>query len=167
MWNNGTLYPIKGMFVDESVCSVVPKGSTWARNPIPRIHDNNIGMAFIGGCWSNHHLVRFASKKVPQTSGVQTGRIAQIFQLRVQKLIRVDTVGTRPTCRLNITHPMTIAMKVGAVGTGPLVWSVIRWWFRAISSQESMLYPGGGTLRRLPRSGKIVLISIFWQGTND
>ena len=25
MWNNGTLYPIKGMFVDDSVCPVVPK----------------------------------------------------------------------------------------------------------------------------------------------
>jgi len=51
MWNNGTLHPLKGMFVDDSVCPVVPKGSTWARNPIPRIHDDNIGMAFIGGCW--------------------------------------------------------------------------------------------------------------------
>ena len=29
MWNNGTLYPIKGMFVDDSVCPVVPRGSTW------------------------------------------------------------------------------------------------------------------------------------------
>ena len=26
MWNNGSLYPIKGMFVDDSVCAVVPKG---------------------------------------------------------------------------------------------------------------------------------------------
>ena len=54
MWNNGTLFPIKGMFVDDTVCPVVPKGSTWARNPIPRIHDDNIGMAFIGGCWGAH-----------------------------------------------------------------------------------------------------------------
>ena len=45
MWNNGTLYPIKGKFVDGSVCAVVPKGSTWARNPIPRIHTDNVGMA--------------------------------------------------------------------------------------------------------------------------
>ncbi len=43
MWNNGTLYPIKGKFVDDSVCDVVPKGSTWARNPIPRIHTDNLG----------------------------------------------------------------------------------------------------------------------------
>lgn len=50
MWNNGTLYPINGMFVDESVCTVIPKGSTWARNPIPRIHTDNIGMAFVGKC---------------------------------------------------------------------------------------------------------------------
>jgi len=54
MWNNGTLHPIKGMFVDDSVCPVVPKGSTWARNPVPRIHTDNIGMAFIGGCWDSH-----------------------------------------------------------------------------------------------------------------
>ena len=50
MWNNGTLYPIKGKFVDDSVCPVVPKGSTWARNPIPRIHTDNVGMAFVGKC---------------------------------------------------------------------------------------------------------------------
>ena len=54
MWNNGTLYPIKGMFVDDSVCPVVPKGSTWARNPVPRIHTDNIGMAYIGGCWDQN-----------------------------------------------------------------------------------------------------------------
>jgi len=52
MWNNGSLYPLKGMFVDDTVCPVIPTGSTWARNPIPRIHDDNLGMAFIGGCWS-------------------------------------------------------------------------------------------------------------------
>merc|ERR1719181_2553423 len=33
-WNNGTTYPIRGVFVDEGT---VPAGSTWARNPIPRI----------------------------------------------------------------------------------------------------------------------------------
>ena len=54
MWNNGTLHPIKGMFVDDSVCPVVPKGSTWARNPVPRIHTDNIGMAFVGGCWGQN-----------------------------------------------------------------------------------------------------------------
>ena len=31
MWNNGSLYPIQGKFVDDSVATVVPKGSTWAR----------------------------------------------------------------------------------------------------------------------------------------
>jgi hypothetical protein len=50
MWNNGTLHPIRGKFVDDSVCAVVPKGSTWARNPIPRIHTDNVGMAFVGKC---------------------------------------------------------------------------------------------------------------------
>jgi len=54
MWNNGTLYPIKGMFVDGSVCPVVPAGSTWARNPIPRIHTDNVGMAYVGNCKQTH-----------------------------------------------------------------------------------------------------------------
>ena len=35
---------------DKEMRQVVPKGSTWARNPIPRIHDDNIGMAFVGRC---------------------------------------------------------------------------------------------------------------------
>merc|ERR1712072_385966 len=52
MWNNGSLYPIPkaAKYVDDSVCPVVPKGSTWARNPIPRIHTDNVGMAFVGKC---------------------------------------------------------------------------------------------------------------------
>merc|ERR1712232_981389 len=43
-WNNGTLqYPMgsKAVFVDGD--AVVPKGSTWARNPIPRINDGQPG----------------------------------------------------------------------------------------------------------------------------
>ena len=50
MWNNGSLRPIEGKFVDGAVCPVVPRGSTWARNPIPRIHTDNIGMGFVGQC---------------------------------------------------------------------------------------------------------------------
>ena len=50
MWNNGSLHPLPGKFVDDSVCAVVPAGSTWARNPVPRIHTDNIGMAWIGAC---------------------------------------------------------------------------------------------------------------------
>ena len=50
MWNNGSLRSIEGKFVDGSVCPVVPRGSTWARNPIPRIHTDNIGMGFVGRC---------------------------------------------------------------------------------------------------------------------
>ena len=51
MWNNGSLYPIEGKFIDDSVCPVVPAGSTWARNPVPRIHTDNIGMAYVGKCY--------------------------------------------------------------------------------------------------------------------
>ena len=52
MWNNGTLYPIPhaAKYVDDSVCPVVPKGSTWARSPVPRIHTDTVGMAFVGKC---------------------------------------------------------------------------------------------------------------------
>ena len=50
MWNNGSLRPIEGKFVDGAVCPVVPRGSTWARNPIPRIHTDNLGMGFVGQC---------------------------------------------------------------------------------------------------------------------
>jgi hypothetical protein len=56
MWNNGTLFPIPGKFVDDSVCAVVPKGSTWARNPVPRIHTDNVGMAFLGNCLQTHGI---------------------------------------------------------------------------------------------------------------
>lgn len=55
MWNNGTLYPIKGKFVDSSVAAVKPLDSTWARNPIPRIHTDNVGMAFVGKCTADCH----------------------------------------------------------------------------------------------------------------
>lgn len=44
-WNNGTLeYPMgsKAIFVDGD--AVRPKGSTWARNPIPRIWDSKTGL---------------------------------------------------------------------------------------------------------------------------
>lgn len=47
VWNNGTRLPIQGIFVDTGV---VPQGSTWARNPIPRINDDNIGLADLASC---------------------------------------------------------------------------------------------------------------------
>ena len=60
MWNNGTLYPIPkaAKYVDDSVCPVVPKGSTWARNPVPRIHTDNVGMAFVGKCVTENYADR-------------------------------------------------------------------------------------------------------------
>jgi len=41
VWNNGTRYPIKGVYVDTGV---KPAGSTWARNPVPRTNDDNFGL---------------------------------------------------------------------------------------------------------------------------
>eukprot|EP00039_Didymoeca_costata_P018793 m.334995 g.334995 ORF g.334995 m.334995 type:complete len:409 (-) comp17490_c0_seq1:105-1331(-) len=55
LWNNGTKMYIDGVFVDGD--AVVPKNSTWARNPIPRINDDNIGLANETGC--DGHAGRF------------------------------------------------------------------------------------------------------------
>merc|ERR1719460_3571956 len=44
-WNNGTLeYPMgdEAVFVDGD--AVRPKGSTWARDPLPRIYDSKTGL---------------------------------------------------------------------------------------------------------------------------
>ena len=35
LWNNGTRLPLRGLFVDEGTS---PAGSTWARNPVPRVN---------------------------------------------------------------------------------------------------------------------------------
>eukprot|EP00036_Acanthoecidae_sp_10tr_P012007 CAMPEP_0182917744 /NCGR_PEP_ID=MMETSP0105_2-20130417/1687_1 /TAXON_ID=81532 ORGANISM="Acanthoeca-like sp., Strain 10tr" /NCGR_SAMPLE_ID=MMETSP0105_2 /ASSEMBLY_ACC=CAM_ASM_000205 /LENGTH=475 /DNA_ID=CAMNT_0025054763 /DNA_START=27 /DNA_END=1454 /DNA_ORIENTATION=+ len=47
VWTNGTRYSIPGVFVDEGTW---PQGSTWARNPIPRVNDDNKGLANEAGC---------------------------------------------------------------------------------------------------------------------
>eukprot|EP00729_Bicosta_minor_P019178 gene19178-3946_t len=47
VWNNGTRFPIEGIFVSEGTW---PLGSTWARNPIPRVNDDNKGLADFAGC---------------------------------------------------------------------------------------------------------------------
>jgi lytic starch monooxygenase len=41
LMNNGTRYPLKGIYVDGNV--TWPRGSTWARNPVPRQGENSIG----------------------------------------------------------------------------------------------------------------------------
>ena len=40
VWNNGSRYPINNIFVSTGTW---PQGSTWARNPIPRVNDDNVG----------------------------------------------------------------------------------------------------------------------------
>ena len=50
VWNNGTMeYPMKAqaIWVDTGV---KPAGSTWARNPIPRINDDNVGLVDPASC---------------------------------------------------------------------------------------------------------------------
>lgn len=53
LWNNGSLITVlgeeKGVFVSgEGI--VKPAGSTWARNPIPRVNTDNLGLAVVGDC---------------------------------------------------------------------------------------------------------------------
>ena len=55
MWNNGSLYPIQGKFVDDSVCTVVPKGSTWVRNTPPLRVFLNMNMKMR---WLQHPFAR-------------------------------------------------------------------------------------------------------------
>ena len=40
LWNNGTRYPLKGIFVNEGTW---PAHSTWARNPVPRQGEYSAG----------------------------------------------------------------------------------------------------------------------------
>mmetsp|Transcript_46081 Transcript_46081/g.76151 ORF Transcript_46081/g.76151 Transcript_46081/m.76151 type:complete len:404 (+) Transcript_46081:46-1257(+) len=40
LWNNGTRMTLQGVFVDEGT---IPAGSTWARNPVPRIGEKSAG----------------------------------------------------------------------------------------------------------------------------
>lgn len=47
MWNNGTRWPIRNVFVSTGTW---PKGSTWARNPIPRVADDNRGLHNPASC---------------------------------------------------------------------------------------------------------------------
>lgn len=48
LWNNGTLLAVlgeeKGVFVSGENVTFGPSGSTWARNPIPRVNTDNIGL---------------------------------------------------------------------------------------------------------------------------
>jgi hypothetical protein len=53
LWNNGSVLAVlgeeKGVFVSGDGV-VTPAGSTWARNPIPRVNTDNIGLAVVGNC---------------------------------------------------------------------------------------------------------------------
>jgi hypothetical protein len=85
MWNNGTLYPIEGKFVDDSVCAVQPAGSTWARNPVPRIHTDNVGMAFVGNCVTNLEMgnkddCQQFPTPCPELEGVPEGKMGEWYR---------------------------------------------------------------------------------------
>jgi hypothetical protein len=48
VWNNGTRWlNDKAIFVDQGT---IPPGSTWARNPIPRVNDDNTGLQNATSC---------------------------------------------------------------------------------------------------------------------
>jgi len=54
LWNNGSLIAVlgeeKGVFVSGEGVTFGPPGSTWARNPIPRVNTDNRGLANEKGC---------------------------------------------------------------------------------------------------------------------
>ena len=54
LWNNGSLIAMlgeeKGVFVSGVGTTFGPPGSTWARNPIPRVNTDNQGLANEKGC---------------------------------------------------------------------------------------------------------------------
>eukprot|EP00928_Gymnodinium_smaydae_P028390 TRINITY_DN21659_c0_g1_i1.p1 TRINITY_DN21659_c0_g1~~TRINITY_DN21659_c0_g1_i1.p1 ORF type:complete len:426 (+),score=29.75 TRINITY_DN21659_c0_g1_i1:74-1351(+) len=54
LWNNGSVLEVlgeaKGVFVSGVGVTFGPPGSTWARNPVPRVNTDNIGLANEKGC---------------------------------------------------------------------------------------------------------------------
>merc|ERR1711988_1506229 len=54
LWNNGSVIAVlgeeKGIFVSGVGVTFGPPGSTWARNPVPRVNDDNRGLASEKGC---------------------------------------------------------------------------------------------------------------------
>ena len=54
LWNNGSLIHVlgeeQGVFVSGKGVTFGPDGSTWARNPIPRVNTDNRGLANVTDC---------------------------------------------------------------------------------------------------------------------
>ena len=54
LWNNGSVIVVlgeeKGIFVSGVGVTFGPPGSTWARNPIPRVNTDNRGLSNEHGC---------------------------------------------------------------------------------------------------------------------
>ena len=85
LWNNGSLITVlgeeKGIFVSGEGVTFGPPGSTWARNPIPRVNTDNRGLANEAGC---------------NQTGAKGGRGNTICQ-QFDALCEQDT-GTFPLC---------------------------------------------------------------------
>lgn len=85
LWNNGSLIEVlgeeKGVFVSGVGVTFGPPGSTWARNPIPRVNTDNRGLANEKGCNQTGH------------NGGRNNPICQQFKA----LCSQDT-GTYPEC---------------------------------------------------------------------
>ena len=62
VWNNGTRLGIPGVFVDEGT---YPPRSTWSRNPIPRVNDDNVGI----GSWANQQGCPGPAGRSPPAAG--------------------------------------------------------------------------------------------------
>lgn len=84
LWNNGSIIAVlgeeKGVFVSGAGI-VKPDGSTWARNPIPRVNTDNRGLANEAGC------------NVTKGNGGRNNPICQQF-----KALCPQDTGTYPMC---------------------------------------------------------------------
>jgi hypothetical protein len=72
VWNNGSRYKIDNVFVDTGTW---PKGSTWARNPIPRVADDNKGLYNASSCPGPSGTSGPGCQQFPAPCPQDTGRL--------------------------------------------------------------------------------------------
>jgi len=162
MWNNGTLRPIQGKFVDDSVCPVVPAALPGRGTPSPASTPTTSAWpswasALISGLTQQGHQV-YVSKKV--LDGVGQKRIVNSSPILVPILTSGGIWAMRLTCRLGVSFLTATSMKAGVPVTGPSGWWLTRWSSLRTLSLGSMCLAGVWIVRKLLRSGRTARTSI-------
>eukprot|EP00419_Tripos_fusus_P012397 CAMPEP_0172667152 /NCGR_PEP_ID=MMETSP1074-20121228/8242_1 /TAXON_ID=2916 /ORGANISM="Ceratium fusus, Strain PA161109" /LENGTH=438 /DNA_ID=CAMNT_0013483619 /DNA_START=59 /DNA_END=1376 /DNA_ORIENTATION=+ len=178
-WNNRTLqYPMgsKAVFVDGDF--VKPKGSMWARNPIPRIWDDKLGLhnpeacpgpstrenpkpgclAFPAPCpWDTYNVTGLLpcdpSTEVtsPKQHAVHT--VMAIMTTMAIMIIMVITTTMGPS--------LAVVMAMGWASVPPIgLWVSFQIMYSSpkICLQANTCLAGDGIVRRQPKFGRIVLM---------